>query len=157
MFKFENPHPQGKKVGDCVKRAIVIATGINYHDVEVMLNRYKKVSGGKFYNSNDNWKPFIENILMGEKYSVDMQHDFHGHRYTVRDWCDNHYKTTILRCSKHLVATKDGDYFDIWDSGDKGVYIAYFIPSYKLIVNNLRLHHPELCKGLTLEKRSFVL
>jgi len=56
MFVKTNPHPQGKLVGDCVKRAITIASEINYHDVAIMLNRFKKESGGSKFNSNENWK-----------------------------------------------------------------------------------------------------
>lgn len=153
MFKQENPHPQGKRVGDCVKRAIVIASGINYHDIAIMLNRFRTTSGCKKYNSSDNWKQFVEEVLLGRKNKGDMQHEFYGHRYTVDDWAkwwDN--DTCILRCSKHIVATKNGDYYDTWDSGEKGVYIAYFIPTYQKIVEHIKRNYPKLCKGLSLER-----
>lgn len=153
MFKKTNPHPQGKLVGDCVKRAIVIASEINYHDVAIMLNRFKKQSGCHKFNNSDNWKPFVEQVLLGRKNKGDMQHEFYGRRYTVDDWarywdCD----TAILRLSKHIVATKNGNYYDTWDCGEKGVYIAYFIPSYEKIVNNIKKNFPKLCKGLTLDR-----
>ena len=158
MFKLENPHPQRLLVKDCVKRACTIASGINYHDIAIMLNRFRKTSGGSKFNSNENWKPFVEDVLLGRKNKGDMQHEFYGRRYTVDDWArywDN--DTAILRCSKHLVATKDGNYYDTWDCGSKGVYIAYFIPDYDTIVEHIRKNHPQLCKGLTLEpyKRQF--
>jgi hypothetical protein len=153
MFKFTNPHPEQKLVGDCVKRACVIASEINYHDIAIMLNRYRKESGGSKFNSNENWKPFIENVLCGVKDSDDMQHAFEGHRYTVADYAETWVPhRCILRCSKHLVACKYGDYYDTWDSGNKGVYIAYMLPRYEQIVEHIRKHYPKLCKGLTLEK-----
>ena len=158
MFVNRNPHPQGLLVGDCVKRACVIASGINYHDIAIMLNRFKKQNGCSKYNSQDNWKPFVEQVLLGEKNKGDMQHEFYGRRYTVDDWarywCDD---VAILRCSHHLVATKNGNYYDTWDSGSKGVYIAYFIPSYEKIVEHIRKNHKALCKGLTLEKQRYSL
>ena len=52
-FKRTNPHPQGLRVGDCVKRACVLASGINYHDIAIMLNRYKKETGSVKFNGND--------------------------------------------------------------------------------------------------------
>ena len=153
MFKFTNPHPENKRVGDCVKRACCLASEINYHDIAIMLNRFKKESGCSKFNNNDNWKPFVEEVLMGKKNKGDMQHEFYGHRYTVNDWAkwwEN--DICILRCSKHLVATKDGDYLDTWDSGEKGVYIAYFMPPYQEIVEHIKKNYPKLCKGLTLER-----
>jgi len=152
-FKECNPHPQGLLVRDCVKRAITIASEINYHDIAIMLNRYKATTGGDKFNSNQNWKPFVENVLLGRKNKGDMQHEFYGHRYSVSDWARYwNYEKSILRCSKHLVACKDGYYYDTWDSGEKGVYIAYFIPSYETIVEHIKKNFPKLCKGLTLEK-----
>ena len=155
MLNFEkvNPHPQGLNVKDCVKRACVLASEINYHDIAIMLNRFRKISGGSKFNSNDNWKPFIEEVLLGRKNKGDMQHEFYGRRYTVWEWAmywDN--SKSILRCSKHLVATKNGCYYDTWDSGKKGVYIAYFIPSYEEIVDHIKKNYPKLCKGLSLER-----
>lgn len=153
MFVKTNPHPQGKLVGDCVKRAITIASEINYHDVAIMLNRFKKESGGSKFNSNENWKPFVEQVLLGRKNKGDMQHEFYGGRYTVDDWAQWwEFDKAILRLSKHLVATKNGNYYDTWDCGYKSVYIAYFIPSYEKIVENIKKNFPELCKGLTLER-----
>lgn len=152
-FKRCNPHPQGKLVGDCVKRAITIASEINYHDIVIMLNRFKKETHGDKFNSSQNWKPFIEQVLLGRKNKGDMQHEFYGHRYTVSDWAKYwENDKAILRCSKHLVATKNGCYYDTWDCGHKGVYIAYFIPNYETIVENIKKNFPQLCKGLTLEK-----
>ena len=157
-FVFDNPHPQGKRVGDCVKRACCIASEINYHDIAIMLNRFRKISGGSKFNSNENWRQFIEQILLGEKNKGDMQHEFYGRRYKVWEWA-KYWDTekSILRCSKHLVATKKGNYYDTWDSGEKGVYIAFFIPSYQEIVDHIRKNYPQLCKGLTLAKRRISL
>lgn len=154
MYIRTNPHPQGKLVGDCVKRACCLASGINYHDITAMLNRYRKISGGSKFNSNENWKSFVEEILLGRKDHDDMRYAFYGHRYTVDDYA--HYWEDegmfILRCSHHLVAAGYGDYFDTWDSGDKGVYMAYAIPNYERIVTHIRKCYPQLCKGLSLER-----
>ena len=153
MFKFTNPHPQGKRVGDCVKRACCLASGINYHDIAIMLNRYKKETGCSKFNNSDNWKSFVENVLLGKKDKDDMQHAFYGRRYTVDDYARYwDEETAILRCSHHIVCVKDGDYLDTWDSGEKGVYIAYVMMPYEAIVAHIRANHPKLCKGLELSR-----
>ena len=33
MYKYYNPHPDGLNTGDCVVRAIMKATGMDWHDV----------------------------------------------------------------------------------------------------------------------------
>lgn len=44
-FQFYNPHPRGKFVGDCAKRAICKVTGRDYTDVKRELNRIKNETG----------------------------------------------------------------------------------------------------------------
>lgn len=155
MFKFVNPHPKHLRTKDCVKRACCLGSGINYHDVAIMLNRFKKETGGKKYNSNENWRLFIEKVLLGQKLSGDMRYAYNGHRYQVSNFAKLHSgDVAILRCSGHLVATMNGYYYDTGDSGEKSVYIAFIMPAYEIIVNHVRSEYPWLCKGLTLEKRN---
>ena len=40
--------------------------------------------------------------------------------YTVKDFCrDNPRGKFLLATGSHVVAVKDGDYFDAWDSGNE--------------------------------------
>ena len=40
--------------------------------------------------------------------------------YTVKDFCrDNPQGKFLLATGSHVVAVKDGDYFDAWDSGNE--------------------------------------
>ena len=59
-YKFCNPHPDGKRVRDCVKRAICLAEGRDYRDVKNELNRLKRELGLEKFNSNENWKTYVE-------------------------------------------------------------------------------------------------
>lgn len=159
MFKRTNPHPQGKLVGDCVKRAIVIASEINYHDVAIMLNRYRTISGTRKFNNRDNWKEFIVNVL-GAFDKGNMQYANNGKRFTVSDYAYYiaHYysfkhRNLIVQTSHHLVALDGKDnYYDTWDSGEKSIYKAWSIPPYEMIIENIKKNFPKLCKGLTLER-----
>ena len=46
--------------------------------------------------------------------------------YTVEDFCSEHPTGTyLLGTGTHVVAVKDGDYYDAWDSGDE-VVTYYF-------------------------------
>lgn len=146
-----NPHPQGKMVADCVKRACTIASEINYHDIAIMLNRFRKTTGAKKFNNRDNWKEFVIKVLRGHD-KGNMQYANHGERFTVDEYCYQVNSKAIVQCSKHLVALKNGKYYDTWESGDKSIYKAWGIPSYEFIVENIRTNYPKLCKGLTLER-----
>lgn len=159
MFRYTNPHPQGLRVGDCVKRACVLASGIDYHDIAIMLNRYRKISGAKKFNSDYNWRDFIENVLLGQDMG-NLQYANHGHRYKVSEYAKHNqgYGRAIVQCSKHLVAINGlGDYLDTWDSGEKSIYKAWRLPTYTEIVNHIRKAYPKLCKGLSLDRYKILL
>ena len=148
-----NPHPKGlTQVGDCVKRACVLASGINYHDIAIMLNRFRKETGATRFNTNDNWRQFIIKVLIGADLG-NMQYANKGHRYEVREFANCCKNKAILQVSKHVVAIDGkGHYLDTWDCGYKSIYKVYQIPEYEIIVDHIKKHYPKLCKGLTLEK-----
>jgi hypothetical protein len=46
--------------------------------------------------------------------------------YTVRDFCfENPYGDFLLATGTHVVAVKNGDYYDTWDSGNE-IPVYYF-------------------------------
>lgn len=152
MFIKENPHPQNKRVGDCVKRACVLASGINYHDIAIMLNRYRAISGGDKYNSDKNWRGFVINVLLGCDMG-NLQYANKGHRYKVYEYALRTKKRAILQVAGHLTtADGNGDYLDTWDCGQKSIYKVYSLPSYDVIVDNIKKNFKTLCKGLTLRR-----
>ena len=69
MYQYNNPHPKGKLVGDCVKRAIALATGKDYLEIQRDLNKLKKLTGCDTFNSNKNYKHYIEKVLNCKKLS----------------------------------------------------------------------------------------
>ena len=122
-YKFCNPHPDGKIVGDCVKRAICLAEGRDYRDVKIELNRLKRELGADSFNSNENWKTYVKRKKY-EKLSfpaVAGKSRMNGHEF-AETYTEGSY---ILRMSKHLVACVDGVILDTWDCRDKCVYNAY--------------------------------
>lgn len=123
-FNFNNPHPKQKKVGDCVKRAITIATGKDYMEVQRDLNRLKKITGCEKFNDNENYKYYIEKVLNAKKISFPAQKGFsrmNGYRF-----CEAFPKGTfILRMAGHLSCCVDGIINDTWDCSEKCVYNAW--------------------------------
>ena len=66
-----NPHPKKLNVGDCVKRAIVVVTGLDYHELALDMNR-KRVKPYEPFNMKVNWQPYVEKILGGKKIKTNV-------------------------------------------------------------------------------------
>lgn len=125
VYSYCNPHPQGKRVGDCVKRAITIASGKDYNEVKRELNRYKRKTGAEVFNEwHKNVEPYIKEVLGGVKMSfpaVKGKPRMNGWKF-----CEQYPKGTyILQMANHVVCCKDGCLYDTWDCSDKCVYTAY--------------------------------
>lgn len=126
MYQFCNVHPKGKLVPDCVKRAIVKTTGMDYMEVQRELNRHKKLTKASSFNEDRNWKSYVERILNGVKLSFPAQAGkprMNGERF-----CKAYPKGSyILQMAGHLSACVDGVIYDTWDCSSKCVYLAYKI------------------------------
>lgn len=115
MYVFENPNPQGSYVGDCVIRALSIATGKSWYDVFVDL-AMQGLSMSDMPSSNRVWAEYLKK----EGWSRHIVPDTCPECYTIRDFCGEHFKGTyILGTGTHVVAVINGDYYDSWNSGDE--------------------------------------
>lgn len=124
MYQYFNAHPKGKIVGDCVKRAITKATGMDYMEVQRQLNRYKKVTGASSYNTDYNPHKYVENVLHGEKLSFPAK--VGQKRMTAGTFSEKYPQGKyILSMAKHWSCCVDGIIYDTWDCTEKCVYTAY--------------------------------
>lgn len=111
MFIEENPNPCSKLVGDCVIRAISIATEMPWEKAytEVAIQGFIM---GDMPSSNSVWGAYLQDNGFRKEVC----------RWcgSVRDFCDSHpHGTYILATGSHVVAVIDGNYYDTWDSGDE--------------------------------------
>ena len=126
MYKYFNAHPKGLSVGDCVKRAITLAAQMDYMEVQRELNRYKKVTGAKAFNSDYNPHKYVENVLHGVKLSFPAEKG--KPRMNGQRFCESYKKGRyILNMAGHWSCCVDGVIYDTWDCSDKCVYTAYKI------------------------------
>ena len=126
MYKYFNAHPKGLSVGDCVKRAITLAAQMDYMQVQRELNRYKKVTGAKAFNSDYNPHKYVENVLHGVKLSFPAEKG--KPRMNGQRFCEAYKKGRyILNMAGHWSCCVDGVIYDTWDCSDKCVYTAYKI------------------------------
>lgn len=108
-----NPNPLNKNVGDCVVRAIAIATGRSWGRVyDELCEEGRKMCD---MPSSDNvWGSYLRRhgfrqFLMPETCPECI---------TVRAFCDRYPEGTyIIGTGHHAVACIDGSYLDSWDSG----------------------------------------
>lgn len=119
-YIFRNPNPKGHFVGDCVIRALSIATGKDWGTVylELCILGYKM---GDMPSSNRVWGSYLKNLGFTEH---DM-YDKCKYCYTVKDFCrEFRTGTYILGTGSHVLTVIDRNYYDSWDSGD--VHPIYF-------------------------------
>lgn len=115
MFVEFNPNPEGKKVGDCVVRAISKATGLDWEQAYVGI----AIQGFLLHDmpsSNQVWGAFLRDKGFVKKMIPDTCPDC----YTIRDFCGEYFVGTfVVGTGTHAVACIDGRYYDAWDSGDE--------------------------------------
>ena len=114
-----NPSPLGKRVGDCVIRAISKATGQSWDTtyVGVCLKGFEMAD---MPSSDAVWGAYLRSKGF-HRYVVP---DNYGEDYTVETFSRDHPKGTyILAIGGHVVCVVDGDYYDSWPSGaERPVY-----------------------------------
>lgn len=115
-FFYANPNPLNQRVGDCVIRAISLATGESWKRIYQDLSAYG-YRMADMPSSNAVWGTYLKDKGFRRRVVNDPCPDG---CYTVRDFCrDNPDGVYILGTGTHTVCVKFGDYLDTWDSGDE--------------------------------------
>ena len=117
MWNPYNANPLHNRVGDCTVRAISTVLNQDWYEtfIDLCLISIKMadmpsadVVWGKYLKS----KGFRRSILSCDSDLCT----------TVNDFCKKNPKGTFIVCPKnHVVAVKDGRFFDTWDSGDESI------------------------------------
>ena len=138
MYQFLNVHPEGKFVADCVKRAITTAAEMDYHEVQLELNRHKRITGAKTFNEDRNWKSYLMNVLNASWTPFPATKGMP--RMNGERFCKSHPKGRyVLSMAGHLSCCVDGVIYDTWDCQSKTVYGAYQIDPEKLAWRYFRI------------------
>ena len=114
---YYNPHPRGRIVDDCVKRAVCCVTGLSYFDTKKMLNTIKNEIGAPAFNCQsvceelvrrNHWEYFPLSNPSLRSYREDI---------TGKIFCQQHPTGKyILQMKSHWVGCIDGKLYDTWDS-----------------------------------------
>lgn len=139
MYKYYNPNPSGKISDDCVKRAICVCTGSDYGVISRQLNAFRRVSGAKRFNTENNPHLFVEDVLDGIKIVVEG-------KMTAEQFCHTYQNGRyILDMDEHWSACVDGVIYDTWDCRGQQVNFAYKIMSDEYVSPDLKNQTFKYC------------
>lgn len=114
-YRFYNPNPDSRRVGDCAVRALSKALGQDWETTYTGLCLQGFLMGdmpssNKVWNSYIRRKGFYRHIIPNTCPDC----------YSVKDFCEDYPDGVyILALQGHVVTVVDGEYFDTWDSGDE--------------------------------------
>ncbi len=121
-YVYFNPNPRKRNnVGDCTVRSVSKALDIPWETayIDLVMQGY---SLGDMPSSN----MVMSSYLHSKGFSKHVIDDLCPDCYTIKDFASEHPEGTyILGTGTHVVAVKDGQYYDSWDSGDE-IPIYYY-------------------------------
>ena len=110
-----NPNPLGKQTGDCVVRAIAIATNRSWRETYQQLCRVGEIEC-EMPSSNYVWGL----VLKAQGYEQFLLPETCPRCVTVRAFCEMYPEGVyVIGTGNHAVTVIDGDYYDSWDSGNE--------------------------------------
>lgn len=117
MFVKYNINPLRNYTGDCTVRAIATIMNRDWDYTYILLCIQGFVMK-EMPSDNDVWAAYLKSQGFTRHIIPNTCPDC----YTVRDFCyDNPYGDYILGTGSHVIAVKDGCYYDTWDSGDEPI------------------------------------
>lgn len=124
-FRCYNAHPDGRKVNDCVVRAVCTAFGKDYLETRRELNRTKNELGFESYRDHDFLRAWLEKL--GYETIKFKAHEGEP-REKLWQFLDAHKTGTyIVKVRGHVSCIKDGELVDSWDCGYLTIYGAWKI------------------------------
>lgn len=112
-YRFFNPNPLGKFVGDCTIRAICAVTGLDWYEIHRQQSDLSRIMAD-MPSSDDVWWELLRLHGFRKVKLLDSCPDC----YTVADFSYDHPSGLfVLGPKEHAIAVIDGDWYDTWDSG----------------------------------------
>lgn len=110
-FRYYNSNPEGKRLEDCVCRAISTALNMDYYEVAGLL-----FLNGAFYDCDELciycYENLLDNFFGLEHYNVDYSITFNELAESLPN------EIILIRGNGHLSCALYGEIRDIWDCSD---------------------------------------
>lgn len=115
MWKIFRNNPAGRAVEDCTVRALAKALNLSWDEAHYILSETSREMADMPHSNS-----VISAVLRQNGFFRYVISNICPDCYTVREFCEDHPRGTyVLGTGTHVIAVKDGDYYDAWDSGDE--------------------------------------
>lgn len=122
MWIEENLNPISRSVHDCAVRAVAKVLDMDWETAYIKL-AMAGYQMGNLPNANE----VISAVLRKHGFYRAIPEDCPDECPTVDDFLSTHKEGRFLiGCNEHVVAAVDGNYYDIWDSGDEPVLYYWY-------------------------------
>lgn len=122
MWKYYLNNPCGRVVGDCAVRALSVALDMTWQEAFLKLATAAYGMCDMPSSNSVIWAVLRQNGFE----AFNIPGNMIGH-FTVRGFCEaNPTGTYVMFTSGHVVAAKDGTFFDSWDSGSETVLFVWY-------------------------------
>ena len=122
MFKFYNPNPKNKMVGDCVIRAISKALNQTWEEtyIDLVVQGYIM---GDLQSANGVWDAYLRE----KGFTRGIVTNNCAKCYSIADFANEHPEGTyVAGTGSHAVCIVNGDIYDAWDSSyEQPIYYYY--------------------------------
>lgn len=111
-WRYYNPSPVGRSVGDCAVRALTKALGVDWETA------YARLAYGGYHMADmPSSNAVIAAILRKEGYYRHIVPDTCPDCYTISDFADDHPDGLyVVGTGNHIVSIENGVVFDSWNS-----------------------------------------
>lgn len=133
-WKRYNANSNDRNVGDCVKRSLSFAYGVDYDEISRQLNKIKRKIGSQAFNSYRTYTKFLQDNG-AESININAYDTMTEEEFSQK-WNQGVYICLTGPENKnyatHMVCIMNGDIIDSWDSSDYVVRSAYEITNVSL-------------------------
>ena len=145
-WKRYNANSNDRNVGDCVKRSLSFAYGVDYDEISRQLNKIKRKIGSQAFNSYRTYTKFLQDSG-AESININAYDTMTEEEFSKK-WNQGVYVCLTGPENKnyatHMVCIMNGDIIDSWDSSDYVVRSAYEIPNVSLETSEVYFEDIEL-------------
>lgn len=122
MWRYYNPNPLGRSVGDCAVRAVAAALGVDWESAYSML-----ASNGYLMGDLPQANSVIAATLRRNGFYKAVIPDTCPDCYTAEMFCEDHPEGVyVLGFGTHVATVMDGELWDSWDSSQEiPIYFFY--------------------------------
>ncbi len=123
-YRFANVNPKQKFVGDCVVRAIALATNTSWEETVINLTEYG-IKKGLIVNDKTLYPSYLESVGFLKHPEPKM---YDNTKYLAKDYLSKFRNDEIIVANlggHHVACIFDGKVIDVWNSSGQKLHVYY--------------------------------